>query len=148
MGRQSSGSCKSPNPLLPSDVDYIIAKFSPLLPSNVDYIIAKFSPPLLIILLPKSKISRSPSSSCLQKHNSQHFCQGQGRGKQQHVCINCIITTLERYLLLRSTGYYTIFGVLIRLSHNICDISALVKIARKSQETRYEDQKGNTVKQK
>ena len=46
-------------------------------------------------------------------------------------------TTLQRYLFLGSTQYYTIFWVLIRLSHNICNISHLVKYVRKLHELRH-----------
>ena len=52
-------------------------------------------------------------------------------------------TTPQRYLFLGSTRYYTIFWVFIRyirytiLSHDICNISDLVKIARTLQEMRH-----------
>ena len=39
-----------------------------------------------------------------------------------------IMTTHERYLFFGFTRYYTIFQVLIRLSHDTCDISDLVKM--------------------
>ena len=42
-----------------------------------------------------------------------------------------------RYLFLWSTRYYTIFWVLIRLSHDIRDISHLVKYAHKLQELQH-----------
>ena len=42
-----------------------------------------------------------------------------------------------RYLFLGFTQSYTIFWVLIRLSQDICDISHLVKYARKLQELRH-----------
>ena len=39
-----------------------------------------------------------------------------------------LLTTPLRYLFLGSTRYYTIFWVLKRVSHDICDISHLVKM--------------------
>ena len=49
-------------------------------------------------------------------------------GGSRNVLTLVIRSTPERYLFFGFTRYYTIFQVLIRLSHDTCDISDLVKM--------------------
>ena len=116
------------------------------LSQNYDILIKCFSlgtkhPAMLVSLLSSwsalptrctSRLLSPPGCSlvhvALLSHKSRRLPWHPLRHQVYHVGDNGVRNTPLRYLFLGSTRYYTIFWVLKWLSHNVCDISHLVKM--------------------